>query len=170
MISIKNATSTADIEKIAHLANEIWNEYYVPIIGKEQVDYMVSKFQSLSAIQKQIEDGYEYYVVKYNNRLAGYFAILADRSQTSMFLSKLYIHQSFRNKGIAKRCIAYVEKICKQLELRKLWLTVNKDNEIAILAYERMGFLNVADITQDIGNGFVMDDYRMEKIIEGNEL
>ena len=52
----------------------------------------------------------------------------------------------------------------------KIWLTVNKYNTAAIKAYKKMGFINIAAITQDIGNGFIMDDYKMEKIIKGNEL
>ena len=46
-----------------------------------------------------------------------------------------------------------------------LWLTVNKDNAGAIAWYTRMGFKNAGAIVQDIGAGYVMDDYRMEKSI-----
>lgn len=46
-----------------------------------------------------------------------------------------------------------------------LWLTVNKDNAGAIAWYTRKGFKNAGAIVQDIGAGYVMDDYRMEKSI-----
>jgi hypothetical protein len=41
---------------------------------------------------------------------------------------------------------------------------VNKYN-FAIDVYKRLGFVTVADEVNDIGNGFVMDDYVMEKAV-----
>ena len=56
------AKTDDDIREIAVLAEEIWNQHFVDIIGKAQVDYMVEKFQSYPALKKQIEqEGYEYY-------------------------------------------------------------------------------------------------------------
>lgn len=55
------AKTDDDIREIAVLAEEIWNQHFVDIIGKAQVDYMVEKFQSYPALKKQIEqEGYEY--------------------------------------------------------------------------------------------------------------
>lgn len=165
MINIEEVKSISDIERTANLAYEIWNEYYIPIIGKDQVKYMVSTFQSTAAIENQIKEGYRYFLVKYDGSHGGYFAILEDIREKSMFLSKLYVHENFRGQGIAKTCVSYIEDICKSFGLTKIWLTVNKHNEIAIEAYKKMGFVNVAAITQDIGSGFIMDDYKMEKDI-----
>ena len=44
-----------------------------------------------------------------------------------------------------------------------LRLNVNKHNEKAIRAYLRNGFRTVESVKNDIGNGFFMDDYVMEK-------
>jgi hypothetical protein len=41
---------------------------------------------------------------------------------------------------------------------------VNKGNEKAIRSYERNGFVKVRSQVADIGKGFVMDDYVMEKV------
>ena len=58
------AETDSEIQNIATLAEEIWNQHFVPIIGKAQVDYMVEKFQSYPALKSQIEnDGYEYYQI-----------------------------------------------------------------------------------------------------------
>ena len=48
--------------------------------------------------------------------------------------------------------------------LRSAYLTVNRGNAKAIRAYERNGFKVVRTQVTDIGNGFVMDDYVMEKV------
>ncbi len=49
---------------MAALAHEIWYEYYVPLIGRAQVDYMVARFQNAAAMQAQIDQGYEYFLVQ----------------------------------------------------------------------------------------------------------
>ena len=64
MVKTTPVTSPQDIDALAELASEIWNEYFPPIIGQAQVDYMLGKFQSALAIARQIrEDGYAYYLV-----------------------------------------------------------------------------------------------------------
>jgi hypothetical protein len=40
---------------------------------------------------------------------------------------------------------------------------VNRHNSDTIKAYESLGFQNVGTVVQDIGGGFVMDDYQMEQ-------
>ena len=44
-------------------------------------------------------------------------------------------------------------------------LTVNRHNAGSIAFYERMGFAVAGALVQEIGEGFVMDDYRMVKAI-----
>lgn len=56
----------------------------------------------------------------------------------------------------------FIERLARQRSLGLLWLTVNKGNP-AVYAYERMGFRIAADLVMDIGSGFCMDDFRMEK-------
>ena len=57
-------TTPAQFEVVAALAREIWDEYYVPLIGRAQVDYMVSKFQSSGAMAGQVREGYEYFLTE----------------------------------------------------------------------------------------------------------
>ena len=51
---IRPAKSDSEIQDIAILAEEIWHQHFTPIIGKEQVDYMVDKFQSYPAIKRRL--------------------------------------------------------------------------------------------------------------------
>ena len=62
-MDIKKALSEKDFKLIAELASTIWNEHYTPIIGIEQVAYMIDKFQSLDAIKKQAQDGCIYNII-----------------------------------------------------------------------------------------------------------
>ena len=151
---------------VARLAHEIWYEFYVPLIGRAQVDYMVAKFQNVAAMQTQIAQGYEYFLVQQQDaagrgRDIGYCAVQV-QPQGAMFLSKLYLHHGARGSGTGRRCMEFIEGLARRRGLSLLWLTVNKGNPAA-QAYQRLGFRIAAELVMDIGGGFVMDDYRMEK-------
>ena len=72
---IAKVTPACHLESVVRLARDIWNEHYVNIIGQEQVDYMLGRFQSAEAISRQLADGYDYYLVTFDGSPAGYFAL-----------------------------------------------------------------------------------------------
>ena len=162
----KKITAVNDPESIdivARLGDEIWREHYVPIIGEAQVNYMLDKFQSPRAIASQIKEGASYYLVYMNEKAVGYFSFY--EKDKGLFLSKIYIHSSLRGSGLGRFSIDFIEREAEQKKLSHIELTVNKNNEKTIAAYKKMGFQIEEAIVMDIGNGFVMDDYRMIKKI-----
>jgi diamine N-acetyltransferase len=155
-------TTPQQIDAVAGLAREIWYEYYVALIGWAQVDYMVAKFQSSGAVARQIREGYEYFLIQRNGQDLGYCAVQPQATDGSLFLSKLYLLHDVRGGGTGRVCMEFIEQLARRRGLNLLWLTVNKGNP-AVKTYERLGFRIAADLVMDIGGGFVMDDYRMEK-------
>ena len=156
----------AQLEVVAALAHEIWYEFYVPLIGRAQVDYMVAKFQNVAAMQSQIDQGYEYFLVQREDtagqvRDIGYCA-WQEQADGAVFLSKFYLRKSARGAGTGRKCMEFIEGLARRRGHSLLWLTVNKGNP-SVQAYQRLGFRIAADLVMDIGGGFVMDDYRMEK-------
>lgn len=162
---ITKVTSTADIRQVVKLAREIWNQHFVPIIGQGQVDYMLEMFQSTEAITQQIAENYEYYLVREHTRAMGYFClVLADNSAQ---LSKLYLLAEKRGQGLGRDMLNFCEQRCREAGIYRLWLTVNRQNAASIRFYEKTGFINAGTLLADIGNGYVMDDYKMEKYCKG---
>ena len=161
MIEIVRAKTTQQFDLIAKLAFEIWNEHYIPIIGKAQVAYMVAKFQTSEVMQEQANEGYEYYLINYDSKPVGYLSI--QKRVTELFLSKIYILNSYRGKKIGKEAFIFIDHRARELYCKSIALTVNKNNTNSIHAYEKIGFKKTEAIVMDIGNGFVMDDYRMVK-------
>jgi len=79
---IKKALCDDDFLTIEKNAGIIWNEHYKNILSKEQIDYMIDKFQSFSAMKNQVEkEGYEYYIL-YDDCFIGYVGI---KIQTEKF-------------------------------------------------------------------------------------
>ena len=123
MIDFKRATSKDHFEVIAKLAHDIWHEHYTPIIGKDQVNYMVAKFQTSEAMQQQAEEGYEYYVLNHQNNDVGYLAI--EKRDDDLFLSKIYLLKTCRGKGFGKVAFNFIEKRACDLNCKSISLTVN---------------------------------------------
>jgi GNAT superfamily N-acetyltransferase len=163
-VEIIPVCSDEDIQVVVHLAAEIWTQHYVPIIGRDQVDYMLEKFQSPVAIREQITNGLEYFQLRFEHSAEGYFAIEQKPADCSLFLSKLYIREEVRGRGLARQALDFMVTYGRERSLRTLWLTVNIDNP-AIDAHRKLGFRVTGPIVADIGGGFVMNDYRMEQAI-----
>ncbi len=164
MIKIKIAKTTSDILVIEKLANTIWREHYIPIIGLDHVEYMLDKYQSFNSMRDQIDNGSFYYMIFYNSKPVGYLSFY--KEEDALFLSKIYILRNFRGKNIGKAAMSFIEKTTVKSGLSKIVLTVNKNNLNTIKAYEKFGFTNKGSSIKDIGNGFIMDDYKMEKILD----
>jgi len=145
------------IQRVVELADQIWREHYPAIIGEEQVDYMLSEFQSLEAIRDQIDKGMKYYLVTRNGEDAGYFAV--QKEEDALFLSKLYINSSESGCGLGSQALRFIQDCWKPDCVR---LTVNRGNAASILFYENRGFTKSGEVIQEIGGDFVMDDYQME--------
>ena len=89
MTNFSIATTKTQFADIAELADMIWREHYIPIIGLEQVDYMMKNYQSAEAMYSQFIDGYHYFMIYYNDQFVGYISI--KKEEESLFLSKIYI-------------------------------------------------------------------------------
>jgi GNAT superfamily N-acetyltransferase len=165
MIKIRKVTTKGEIDAVAALAHDVWTRHYVPIIGRKQTEYMLANIQSAPAIARQIAEGYLYYLVLEDGRRAGYFAILPDRKKRSALLSKIYVRHELRGRGLGKAIMDFVEKYCLKKKIKILWLTVNRNNKGSIAFYLRAGFKKSGKIVKDIGDGFIMDDYKMVKTI-----
>ena len=159
MITFKEAKTKEEIQKISKLARKIFEEYFTPMIGYEQVDYMLGKFQSEEALTNQIDNGYKYILVFNDANLAGYFAIKEEGER--LFLSKFYLDKEYRGIGISRKMFEEIIKHSKGFS--SIYLTVNKNNAPTISIYKKFGFEIVDSVKTDIGNGFFMDDYIMEK-------
>jgi ribosomal protein S18 acetylase RimI-like enzyme len=159
--SIKPVTTTSEMQQLETLANQIWREHYIPIIGQAQVDYMLSKFQSAEAMQRQVDqEGYLYYAIEDEGTMVGYFSVQPRGSV--LFLSKLYVAAHQRGRGLARQAMDFIQQLAHDKRLMQIELTVNKHNSLAIAAYQKMGFRIVKEAVFDIGEGFVMDDYVMQ--------
>ncbi len=149
-----------DISTVQQLAREIWEEHYFPIIGQQQIDYMLDLFYSTEKIQKELEDGVFWEILYLENEAIGY--LVCEVEEENIQLSKLYLKSKVRGKGLGKFLIDRSKEIAKENNKNSIRLNVNKNNTQSIAFYERVGFLKVEEGVFDIGNGYFMDDFIYE--------
>ena len=159
-VQINKVTTSSQVDVVANLARTIWPDHYSPIIGKEQVDYMLAKYQTPKSILAQMElEGNYYFLIYADSEPVGYIGIVEKHNK--LFLSKLYILSTERGKGIGHTAINFLKARCREIGAPYITLTVNKQNLNSICAYEKLGFENYGEVVTDIGKGYVMDDYLM---------
>lgn len=103
MAEFRPVISKEDISEVAQLAREIWQEHYLPIIGQDQVDYMLEKFQSRDAITRQIAQKYEYYLVLDRGQSAGYVGVVPNPGKQSSFSARFTSEKSCADAGWEKQ-------------------------------------------------------------------
>ena len=161
-----------DQRLLARMAGEIWREYWPAHIGEAQTEYMIERFQSYEAITRDMaENDYEYWLLVateqdddgLEKRIVGFTGGHNEAKTNRFFISKIYLFSDARGRGYARRVIEFYEDLCFARGFDAMYLTVNKGNDLAIRAYEGTGFETIDAVVTDIGEGFVMDDYIMER-------
>ncbi|MBO4552674.1 MAG: GNAT family N-acetyltransferase, partial [Candidatus Methanomethylophilaceae archaeon] len=82
----------------------------------------------------------------------------------SIYISKLYLLKDFRGKGHGRRMFDIVDNYARDKGIHREYLRVNRKNA-TVDVYKKCGFEITDEVKTDIGNGFFMDDYIMEKRI-----
>ena len=157
MPSLKPATEN-DFATIENLARIIWDKHYVPIIGKEQVDYMLGRMYSRQALKEQTGEGQKFHLVINENKETGFISV-STKDDKNYFLHKFYILLEKQNKGLGTK--VFKEVFENIYPTQSIQLTVNRKNYRSINFYFKLGFKieQVADF--DIGNGYFMNDFVM---------
>lgn len=144
------------VETLSKVATEIVREYYDPLLGTAQNDYMLEKFQSVRAVTEQLAHGYQYYLAREGGTVLGFLGFYPRGD--ALYLSKLYLYREQRGRGYGRRMLVFLRGQAAALGLGAIELNVNKYNP-SIAVYERLGFVRIRDEVNDIGQGYVMDDY-----------
>jgi diamine N-acetyltransferase len=151
-----------DLAEISQLAQLIWYEHYIPIIGQLQVDYMLNKMYNLDSLVEQLnEKKHIFYFIEFNHEKIGFISV-NEISGKDFFINKFYIHQQKANSGIGSNALNILIDLINPKTLK---LTVNRQNFKSINFYFKNGFKIHSVEDFDIGNGYVMNDFVMIKKI-----
>jgi GNAT superfamily N-acetyltransferase len=148
---------------IAALAGVIWREYYPAITGTEQIEYMLAWMYSLETMASELRSGIRYELLLLDGELAGFASFGPAEEPGTIKLHKLYLLPRYHGQGFGTLLLNHCETEARKLGAHAMTLNVNKGNTKAIAAYQRNGFTIAQSVVNDIGQGFVMDDYVLTK-------
>lgn len=156
---------------VKDLAYRIWFAHYPGIISEAQIRYMLSIWYQTDAMAREMEmrDVWYALIEAEGKGAVGYLSFEkqqpAKRGDEVLFINKLYVLPEMHGRGIGAAALRWAEERARDLGCSRVQLRVNKSNPMAIRAYQRAGLRFVEDVCTDIGSGFVMDDYVMEKAV-----
>ncbi|WP_157603288.1 GNAT family N-acetyltransferase [Spirosoma telluris] len=165
MITITQATEE-DLPLIRDIAYQTWPNTFGEILSPAQISYMLEMMYSLDALTTQINEKKHVFLLAKNtdtDEYLGYVSYELDYTgQPLAKIHKIYLLPASQGKGVGRLFIDQVGAIALAHQNTRLGLNVNRYNK-AIQFYERMGFLIVGTEDIDIGDGFLMEDFVMEK-------
>ncbi|MBI3481376.1 MAG: GNAT family N-acetyltransferase [Bacteroidetes bacterium] len=165
MIEIYEATAQ-DIPLIQRLAHQVWYVTYGPLQPKEKVDFLYNLMYSTSSLTEQMEKkNHKFLLAKDETGYLGYASYEINyKNQGKTKIHKIYVMPNAQGKGVGKELANHIGSIAKQYKNQAILLDVYRHNS-AIQFYEKIGFKKVGEQITDVGNGFVMDDFVLEKSV-----
>lgn len=163
MITIVPNTEN-DFKTIRTLAKIVWPVTYGTILSKEQLDYMFEMMYSVSSLQNQATKRAHHFIIAYEDQMPiGFASYEFDCEKTSKTkIHKIYILPNLQGKGIGKKIIDYITNQAVIAKNTAVFLNVNRFNTAKDF-YLKIGFGILKEEDIDIGNGYLMEDYVMEK-------
>lgn len=153
-----------EAEALVELAGRVWRAHYPGIIAPEQIEYMLEQRYRPVLVRQFIARGDLWLAARGEGELLG-FAHGHPLAEGDYKLDKLYVEASWQRHGIGGRLIAELARRARSHGANRLVLRVNRQNQPAIDAYLKHGFTVATVVLEDIGGGYVMDDYVMVKEI-----
>lgn len=164
MIYLRKAKEE-DLAIIRALAEQTWPTAYNDIISAEQIEFMLEKMYNQGVLLEQLRDGHTFLIASAMEGDVGFAGFSVIDSERHVFkLHKLYVLPKMHGKGVGKILINEVFDKVKAEGGKFLQLNVNRANKAKDF-YEKAGFKIKETVNLDIGNGFYMNDYVMEKVL-----
>ncbi|MFM2367816.1 MAG: hypothetical protein RL619_112 [Bacteroidota bacterium] len=163
MITIKEA-SIADLNTIQEIAYKSWPDTYGTILSQEQIDYMLDLWYTSDVLIDNMTNKAHFFLLAFDGTVCLGFASYEHNylNKNVTRLHKIYLLPEAQGKGAGKLLIGTIENLAKENNSVAISLNVNKFNK-AFTFYQKLGFEIVDEYDTEIGNGYLMEDYIMQK-------
>ena len=153
-----------EVESLCALARSIGRDHYPPIIGPAQTEYMLAQRYTPDIVRAELDrDDLWWDIVRDEGAMVGFASSFVLEPARTVKLDKLYVDSARQRMGYGGALLRHVLDRASRLGFSNVVLAVNKHNASAINAYRKHGFTIAEAVVKDIGGGFVMDDYIMQR-------
>ena len=153
----------ADLPTIERLARVIWPPTFRDILSPEQIEYMLEMMYSQAALREQVaERGHQFLLLREGETAIGYTSYQLDYLPGTTKIHKIYLLPQTQGKGYGRALIDAVTNRARAAGQQRLRLDVNYQNP-AVGFYQHLGFDIIERVDTKIGEGFLMEDYVLER-------
>jgi diamine N-acetyltransferase len=155
-----------EVETLCALARAVWRHHYPPIIGTAQTEYMLAQRYDPEVIRSELTRNAIWWdTLREEDSIVAFASSFPVESGDALKLDKLYVHPTRQRCGYGGVLIEHVCQRAARLKYSRVVLAVNRRNDTAIASYRKHGFEIAEAVVQEIGGGFVMDDFIMQKSV-----
>lgn len=124
---------------------------------------MLGMMYSRPALEEQLKNNHHFFLAIKDAKSIG-FASFSHVEGIIYKLQKLYVLPALQRTGAGKELLNVVENVAKSMGGARLQLNVNRANPaIDFYSHQGYGIIKAEDL--DIGQGYMMNDYVMEKVL-----
>jgi ribosomal protein S18 acetylase RimI-like enzyme len=148
---------------VSDLAHKIWPSTYAQIISQEQMIFMLKWMYSIETLEKSYETNHAFFAVFDADQPLGFIDLeLHNPNPHWMKLQKIYVLPEKQKLGIGLALMDYTVLFAQENNVKHITLQVNRNNK-AVVFYQKLGYYVVDEQDFDIGNGYFMNDFVLQK-------
>ena len=163
-MKIEFAQTEEQFAVIEGVARKIVPAFYGAYFAVETAEYLVESGHTAGALAAQAQRGSRHFLIVCEGEAVGYFSLSVDG--TTMLLSHFYVLSTWRGKGLGKMAMAFIESTARGWGVSRIELFVLRKNVGAVGVYVRSGFVVAEEVLTRLGNGVVLEDYVMRKVVD----
>lgn len=153
----------SEVGIVHDLAHRIWPDTFSEILSPEQIEYMLEWMYNEQKLRDQILAGHQFAVIEEDGLPLGFIGMESNyQGSNALRIHKLYVLPDQQGKGLGKQLLTFADQEAKRLQQDRLHLNVNRFNK-AVNFYTYAGFTIIQEENIDIGKGYLMEDYVMER-------
>ena len=151
-----------DFDTLIILARRIWVPHYTPLVGLGTVEHILSLRLTHENLRRYIGANDRGMELLWDGESAvGYCSYAVHGNELK--LEQLYLLPEYQGRGLGRQMMDHVEARARGYGCAVIFLQVYKGNAQAGSVYAKAGYTLREAVVIDIGGGFVMDDYILEK-------
>ena len=162
-IRIVEIRDPEELGVVRSLAAKIFPRTYEGLIPPEQIPYMMRLMYDDAVLRREFDAGMHFALITENALPIGYISwhLLEADGEKILRLEKIYLDFACHGRSIGNMGLRFVIDEAKRAGADLISLNVHKRNFRAQKAYLRAGFRRWRSETEEVGHGFVKDDYVM---------
>lgn len=160
-VTVRNMEAN-DIGAVQQVAKSSWNATYKGIIPIYIQDRFLKSIYSIETLQRRLINSF-LFVAETENKIVGFanFSPVNDDGETE--LGAIYLYPKYQGKGIGTALLNH--GITKLKGIRKIYIHVEKNNQIGLMFYQAKGFIR-GDEFKDYLFGHEVQTIRMSLNVE----